>query len=65
MYLALANVEVLNRVEDWHTPFLHYEVKVILSSKRSGLVEAEGIGSANSKEKNSLNKILTASLTPA
>lgn len=44
-------VEVLNRVEDWQTPFLHYEVKVILISKRSGLVEAEGIGSANSKEK--------------
>lgn len=44
-------VEVLNRVEDWQTPFLHYEVKLILRSKRTGLVEAEGIGSANSKEK--------------
>lgn len=44
-------VEVLNRVEEWDKPFLHYEVKVILISKRTGLVEAEGIGSANSKEK--------------
>lgn len=44
-------VTVLNRVEDWQQGFFSYEVKVTLTSKRTGLVEAEGIGSCNSKEK--------------
>ena len=44
------HVEVLDKVEDWEKPFLHYQVKVTLVNKRSGYVEAEGIGSANSKE---------------
>lgn len=44
-------VEVMNRVEDWDKPFLHYEVKVTLTNKRTGLLEAEGIGSCNSMEK--------------
>lgn len=44
-------VEVLNRVEDWEVGFFHYEIKVTLVNKRSGLIEAEGIGSCNSKEK--------------
>ena len=44
-------VEIVSRMEDWEKPFLHYEIKVTLLNKRSGHVEAEGIGSANSKEK--------------
>ncbi len=45
------HVEVTGRVEDWDKPFLHYEVKITLVNKRTGYVEAEGIGNANSREK--------------
>ena len=45
------HVEVTGRLEDWEKPFLHYEVKVTLVNKRSGHVEADGIGNANSREK--------------
>lgn len=44
-------VEVLNRVEDWQDGFMHYEVKVTLINKRSGIIEAEGLGSCNTLEK--------------
>lgn len=44
-------ITILNRVEDWKEGIFHYEVKAILVSKRNGLIEAEGIGSCNSKEK--------------
>jgi hypothetical protein len=44
-------IEVLNRVENWDSGFFHYEVKVTLVSKRTGLVEAEGIGSCNTMER--------------
>jgi hypothetical protein len=44
-------LEIVNRVEDWEKGFFHYEVKVTLVSKRNGHIEAEGIGSCNSKEK--------------
>lgn len=43
-------VEVTNRLEDWYRGVFHYEVKVTLICKRSGLIEAEGIGCCNSKE---------------
>lgn len=33
-------IEVLNRVEDWNEALFHYEIKVILVSKRTGLIEA-------------------------
>jgi len=49
-------LEVLNRVEDWSTGFFHYEIKVILVNKKTGLIEAEGIGCCNSKEKKYLNQ---------
>lgn len=45
------HVEVMNRCEDWEKGFLHYEIKVILLNKKTNLVEAEGIGSANSRER--------------
>lgn len=44
-------LEILNRVEDWKDGLFHYEVKVILINKRSGVIEAEGIGSCNTKER--------------
>ena len=40
-------VEVLNRIENWETGVFHYEVKISLYNKRTGLIEAEGIGSCN------------------
>lgn len=44
-------VEITNRVEDWEDSFVAYEVKVTLLNKRSSQVEAEGIGSCNSRER--------------
>lgn len=44
-------IEVLNRIEDWDSGLFHYEIKAILINKRSGLIEAEGIGCCNSKER--------------
>lgn len=49
-------VEILNRVEDWNKGMFHYEVKIILVSKRTGIVEAEGIGSCNSMERKFKNQ---------
>jgi hypothetical protein len=42
--------EVTHRVEDWENGLFHYEVRVDLVSMRSGLIVAQGLGSANSKE---------------
>ena len=44
-------IEVLNRIEDWDKGLFHYEVKVILISKRTGMIEAEGLGCCNSMER--------------
>lgn len=44
-------IEILNRIEDWDKGLFSYDAKVILTSKRTGLIEAEGIGSCNSREK--------------
>ena len=49
-------VEVANRVEDWDAGFVAYEVKVILLNKRTDKVEAEGIGSCNSRERRYKNQ---------
>lgn len=49
-------VEVTNRVEDWDTGFVSYEVKVTLLNKRTTNVEAEGIGSCNSRERRYKNQ---------
>jgi len=43
--------EIINRVEDWDKKIFHYEVKAVLVNKRTGMVEAEGLGSCCSKEK--------------
>lgn len=44
-------VEVINRLADWENGIFAYEIKVILTNKRTGLIEAEGLGSCNSREK--------------
>lgn len=49
-------VEVTNRVEDWDTGFVSYEVKVTLLNKRTTIVEAEGIGLCNSRERRYKNQ---------
>jgi len=43
-------VNIVNRNEDWEKGVFAYEVKVTLISKQTGTIEAEGIGSCNSKE---------------
>lgn len=45
-------VNVLRRIEDWEKGLFAYEVKVTLINKQTRMMEAEGIGSCNSKEKN-------------
>jgi hypothetical protein len=49
-------LEVLNRIEDWNSGLFHYEIKVALTNKKTGLVEAEGIGCCNSREKKFKNQ---------
>lgn len=44
-------MEKVKEIEDWEKPFFYYEYKAIVYSKKNGWVEAEGFGSANSKEK--------------
>jgi hypothetical protein len=49
-------VDVTNRIEDWDNGFVAYEVKVTLLNKRSGGIEAEGVGSCNSRERRYKNQ---------
>ncbi|MFD1040351.1 hypothetical protein ACFQ3N_18405 [Virgibacillus byunsanensis] len=42
--------EVVNRIEQWESGIFAYEVKMELIRKDIGIVEAEGLGSCNSKE---------------
>lgn len=49
-------VEVTSRAEDWDAGFAAYEIKVILINKRTGAVEAEGIGNCNSRERRYKNQ---------
>jgi hypothetical protein len=44
-------VEITHRIEDWEKGFVAYEIKVRLINKRTGHIEAEGLGSCNSKER--------------
>nr|WP_054549510.1 hypothetical protein [Lysinibacillus sphaericus] len=41
-------VDVVNRNKLWETGVFSYEVKVTLSNKETGVIEAKGIGSCNS-----------------
>ncbi|REB77455.1 hypothetical protein CP883_05605 [Cutibacterium acnes] len=44
------SVDVVNRIEQWNTGIFAYEVKMTLIRKDNGIIEAEGLGSCNSKE---------------
>lgn len=44
-------VTITSRTEDWEKSFVSYEVKVSLINKRTGMIEAEGLGSCNSRER--------------
>ena len=50
------HVEVTNRIEDWDKGVFSYEVKSTLINKSTGLIEAEGFGSCNSREKSYRNQ---------
>jgi hypothetical protein len=43
--------EVVNRIEDWEKVLFHYEIKATLINKRTGLIEAEGLGCCNNRER--------------
>ncbi|WNF37185.1 hypothetical protein RJD24_01635 [Bacillaceae bacterium IKA-2] len=43
-------VSINNRIEDWDKGFFAYEVKITLTQKENGIIEAEGLGSSNCKE---------------
>jgi hypothetical protein len=49
-------VNIINRIENWEKGIFAYEVKVTLVSKQTGFMEAEGIGTCNSKEKNFIDQ---------
>ncbi len=49
-------LEITSRVEDWDAGFAAYEVKITLLNKRTGNIEAEGIGSCNSRERRYKNQ---------
>lgn len=42
--------DVVNRIEQWDKRIFAYEVKMTLIRKDNGVIEAEGLGAANSKE---------------
>ncbi len=44
------HVEITHRIEDLDADFFLYEVKAVLYDKHSGVIEAEGLGSCNSRE---------------
>ncbi|HEY8343253.1 MAG TPA: hypothetical protein VIK75_09740 [Calditerricola sp.] len=56
IYGLAPTIEVTNRVEDWEKGFFHYECKCRLVSKRTGIVVAEGVGSANTRERRYRNQ---------
>jgi len=49
-------VIVTNRIEDWDKGFFSYEVKATLINKRTEIIESEGIGCCNSKERKYKNQ---------
>ena len=48
--------EVIGKQEDWEKKIFHYEIKATLINKRTGFIEAEGLGCCNNKESKYLTK---------
>lgn len=51
IYGFTKQIEIMEKTENWENGIFHYVVKAILINKRTGLIESEGIGACNSKEK--------------
>lgn len=51
IYGLTKQIAILERTENWEAGVFHYVVKAVLTNKRTGLVESEGIGACNNKEK--------------
>lgn len=51
IYRLSKQIEVIKRMEDWDKGIFHYEVKAALTNKKTGLVESEGLGNCNNREK--------------
>lgn len=65
IYALTPEVEVVNRIEDWQGGFFHYECRCRLISRRTGHVQAVGVGSCNSREKRYSDRWVFASDIPA
>lgn len=50
LYRCTARVEIVNRIENWERGLFHYEVRVRIEHRETGVVFAEGVGSCNSME---------------
>ncbi|GGM28248.1 hypothetical protein GCM10011351_12700 [Paraliobacillus quinghaiensis] len=50
------SIEIVNRIEKWDVGIFAYEVKMTLTRKDNGVMEAEGLGSCNSKESSFQNQ---------
>lgn len=51
IYGFTKQIEIMEKTENWENGIFHYVVKAILVNKRTGLIESEGVGACNSKEK--------------
>ncbi|MDD4112527.1 MAG: hypothetical protein PHC56_05790 [Herbinix sp.] len=49
-------IDIINRIEDFDKGLFHYEIKITLVNKRTGIIEAEGVGCCNNKEKKYINQ---------
>jgi hypothetical protein len=50
IYGLTPTFEVVEKIEDWQAGFFYYSVRCTLTSRRNGMVYAQGVGSCNSKE---------------
>lgn len=50
VYGFTKEIEIVEKVENWEKGMFAYTIKAILRSKRTGFVEAEGVGQCNSME---------------
>lgn len=56
IYGFAISINITSRLEDFENKLFHYEAKATLTNKRTGTIEAEGIGSCNNKERKFINQ---------
>ena len=56
IYGLRPHFEKTQEILDKDTPWFFYEYKCTLISRRTGIIQAEGVGSCNTKEKSKLNQ---------